>query len=285
MTDVDEAVTRSVGELLDVLDLRSTGPGRLVGTSMSSPPRRVYGGQLVAQAYLAVVRGVADRPETFLPHSVHCTFLAPAVPGPPLEYVVRPLRVGASFARYEVRIAQEARDVGLVVASFHRPGAGYAHATAALPNRPPGDGELQGQFSDPDTGDRLPGPVEVRELPPPSPAPGPADPTELWVRVPHRLPDDPALHDAVLLYLSDARMLRSMFRAHGVDRSRTRTASLDHAVWLHRRARADDWLAYRTTSPWAGAGRAVGTGTLVDAAGEQVATTAQEMAVRPQEPV
>lgn len=282
MTDVDGTV-QAVDALLGVLDLVPAGAGRWTGTSMPNPPRRVYGGQLVAQAAVAVAREDPDRAASHRPHSVHCTFLAPATPDAPLEYAVAALRAGAAFARHEVRITQGERAVGLVVVSAHRPEPGYAHETAALPDRPPEDGVPQDQFSDPDTGGWLPGPVEVRELPA-GPVAGPADPTELWLRVPRALPDDPALHDAVLLYLSDMRMLRSLFRGHGVDRSRARTASLDHVAWLHRRARVDDWIAYRTASPWAGDGRGLGTGSFVARSGELVATTAQEMLVRPPTP-
>ena len=48
------------------------------------------------------------------------------------------------------------------------------------------------------------------------------------------LPDDPCLHAAVLVYASDRTLLRTAARMHGGMRSRL-PASLDHAVWLHRR--------------------------------------------------
>ncbi len=39
-------------------------------------------------------------------------------------------------------------------------------------------------------------------------------------------------------------------------------ASLDHAIWFHRRFRADDWLLYAQDSPSSGGGRAFCRGTL-----------------------
>ncbi len=57
-------------------------------------------------------------------------------------------------------------------------------------------------------------------------------------------------------------------------------ASLDHAIWFHRRFRADDWLLYAQDSPTSGAGRAFCRGTFFTREGELVASTAQEGLVR-----
>ena len=74
------------------------------------------------------------------------------------------------------------------------------------------------------------------------------------------LPDDPLVHEAVLAYASDYSLLESILRRHGKG-WRTpglRAASLDHAMWFHRPARADEWLLYAQHSPSAQGGRGPG---------------------------
>jgi len=57
-------------------------------------------------------------------------------------------------------------------------------------------------------------------------------------------------------------------------------ASLDHALWFHREARADDWLLYATDAPGSGGGRGFNRGRIFNLAGELVASVAQEGMMR-----
>ena len=65
------------------------------------------------------------------------------------------------------------------------------------------------------------------------------------------MPDDPALHRAALVYLSDMTLIDAALRPHGLTiyDHRLQIASLDHAFWFHRPARADAWLLYAQESP------------------------------------
>ena len=54
------------------------------------------------------------------------------------------------------------------------------------------------------------------------------------------------------------------------------SASLNHAIWLHRPARADDWLYFETESPSAGGGRGLAIARIFDPEGAMVATATQE---------
>ncbi|MGO1193688.1 MAG: acyl-CoA thioesterase, partial [Nesterenkonia sp.] len=58
-------------------------------------------------------------------------------------------------------------------------------------------------------------------------------------------------------------------------------ASLDHAFWWHRDARADQWLLYLQESPSAQGSRGLGTGSIYTRDGQLVATVAQEGMIRP----
>jgi acyl-CoA thioesterase-2 len=60
--------------------------------------------------------------------------------------------------------------------------------------------------------------------------------------------------------------------------------SLDHAVWFHRAARADDWLFYDVHSLVNAGGRGLLRGTMRDRDGRVVVSVAQEMRLTPVEP-
>ena len=103
-----------------------------------------------------------------------------------------------------------------------------------------------------------------------------------WTRIGERLPDDPALHRAAILYLSDMWMLETPLGAHGrsIYDSRMQIASLDHAFWFHRPARADDWLLYDQDSPNASGATGLVRGLLYSRDGVLVASVAQEGLLR-----
>jgi len=97
------------------------------------------------------------------------------------------------------------------------------------------------------------------------------------------LPATPAvLHAALLAYACDQVMLEPVLRRHGlgwIDPG-VKVASLDHAMWWHRPARADEWLLYVQRSPSARGGRGLGTASVYAQDGALVATIAQEGMVR-----
>jgi acyl-CoA thioesterase-2 len=57
-------------------------------------------------------------------------------------------------------------------------------------------------------------------------------------------------------------------------------ASLDHALWLHRPFRADEWLLYAMDSPNLHGGRGFGRGLIFQRDGTLIASVAQEGLVR-----
>jgi acyl-CoA thioesterase-2 len=130
-----------------------------------------------------------------------------------------------------------------------------------------------------------PRPIEVRA----------ADPTgllsrepsapeqHLWFRARARLPDAPQVHRAVLAYFSDMRLMATCLRPHGLAFARgdVKGASLDHAIWFHADARADEWLLYAMDSPWSGHARGLNFGRIFTRDGRLVANTAQEGMFRP----
>ncbi len=105
---------------------------------------------------------------------------------------------------------------------------------------------------------------------------------QVWFKTTHRLPDDPALHQAMLAYASDYSFLTTALKPHGVTwlTPGMQVASLDHAVWFHAPFRADEWLLHVMDSPRASGARGLALGRVFTQAGLLVATTAQEGLIR-----
>ena len=110
--------------------------------------------------------------------------------------------------------------------------------------------------------------------------------SQTWFKTVGPLPDDPALHRAVIAYASDYTLLGTAAIAHGLSWMRNELvgASLDHAVWFHAPARADQWLLYDTDSPWSGSGRGYNRGRIFSEDGTLVASVAQEGMMRKRRP-
>ena len=57
-------------------------------------------------------------------------------------------------------------------------------------------------------------------------------------------------------------------------------ASLDHAMWFHEPARADDWLLFVQAVEATGGGRGLAIGRIYTQSGTQIATCVQEGLMR-----
>jgi acyl-CoA thioesterase-2 len=279
----------AVDELLQVLDLESLDEDRFRGRSPRVGLQRVYGGQVAGQALVAAGRTVdASR----CVHSLHGYFVRPGDPAEPIEYAVENIRDGRSFSVRRSVAIQHGEPIFLMSASFHRQEEGLDHHAEAPPNVPAPD-EL------PTMADRLaryperlgiwsliPRPMDVRYVGEPGwvrPGDRPADPHQrVWMRIDGKLPDDPLLHACALTYASDLTLLDSVLSVHGEvwGPGGVVGASLDHALWLHRSFRADEWFLYDCWSPSASGGRGLATGRMFTVDGRHIATAVQEGLLR-----
>ena len=287
-------MTGAVRELLDILDLERLDTDLFRGICQKNGWPRVFGGQVLAQALVAASRTVdAGRP----PHSLHAYFLLGGDPQVPILYEVERIRDGGSFTTRRVKAVQHDRAIFAMSVSFHGEEPGVDHA-ALMPEVPPPETLAEaGQFA---AQSREAGalivpplkfayftqdwpivlkPVEVerylsREPRPPR--------FHVWLRAAARLPDDPAIHRAVLAYASDMTLLDATLIAHGrtVFDPAIQSASLDHALWLHRPFRADEWLLYAQDSPSACGARGFARGAIFARDGRLVASVAQEGLIR-----
>jgi acyl-CoA thioesterase-2 len=104
----------------------------------------------------------------------------------------------------------------------------------------------------------------------------------VWIRTVDALPDDQALHQNLLAYVSDYELLGTSTLPHGMPfgRGKVIMASLDHALWFHREVRIDQWLLYAMDSPNASGARGLARGQLFTDDGKLVASTVQEGLIR-----
>lgn len=277
-------------EILALLDVERIGDDAFVGRS---PTRvgRVYGGQVVAQALAAAQRTVStDR----LVHSLHAYFILAGDPSEPIVYAVERLREGRSFTTRRCVATQRGRVIFSMEASFQIAEPGLEHADPAPivpgPETLPTTNAIAERFTaflPPAAADRIAGTdmLDLRVVDPGayfSNAPRPSSRQFIWFKVADRLPDDVAAHQCVLAYLSDMTLLNTALAAHGrsIFDETLQIASLDHAIWLLRPFRADEWLLYAQDSPSAAGARALTRGLIYTRDGRLIASVAQEGLIR-----
>ena len=281
----------ALGGLLDILDVECLDVNLFRGRSPQDGWQRVYGGQVIGQAFVAAMRTVDESRRA---HSLHAYFLRPGDPKTPIIYEVDRIRDGKSFVTRRVLARQHGEAIFAMSTSFHKEESGYEHQSdlpegIAMPEDLPREKDLIAQFMD-----KLPDnmraywqrerPIEMRHTDIARyHTRKPQTPQQcVWFRANGKLPDDPALHKCVLAYASDFTLLDTALIAHGkflFDRD-IQLASLDHALWIHAPFRADDWLLYIQDSPWAGGARGFCRGTVYTRDGRLVASVTQEGLMR-----
>ncbi|GGG29972.1 acyl-CoA thioesterase II [Rhodococcoides trifolii] len=276
-------------DLLDTLDVKPLGGSVFVGPVAHRTLPRVFGGQVLAQALVAAGRTVPDRRP---PNSLHAYFLAGGDPAVPIVYRVDTLRDGRSFSSRQVTAEQGDRRIFTMLTSFAAQDDGLDHQ-CVRPGGAPEPGTLAGLH------DRLAperallpawwteeNPFDIRFIDHPTGlATGSVGPARqsMWIRSPHIAGDDPTLHAALVAYASDLTLLDPALMPHGRSWYGTHLidgASIDHALWFHRPARADQWLLCQQRSPVAHGGRCLCTAEFFDVAGALVGSVAQEGVLR-----
>ncbi len=274
--------------LVDHLNLEQieTNLFRGVSEQMGSP--RVFGGQVIGQALIAALRTVEDRPC----HSLHGYFLRAGDPSIPIVYEVDRIRDGRSFATRRVVAIQRGEAIFTMSASFQLVEEGLSHE-AVMPDVPmpddlPSEKELLAARSA-DLTDAMremlsrERPIEMKRIEPMDfMNPKKAEPVQhVWLRARDKLDDDVAMHQCMLAYASDMGILSTCTLPHGMSfMTGLMTASLDHAMWFHRKFRVDEWILFAQDSPAAGGSRGFNRGTMFTQDGTLIASVAQEGLIR-----
>lgn len=275
--------------LTELFAYEVVGPDRFRAPPRPTPLARLFGGQVVAQALSACQRTVEGR----YANSCHAYFVRAGHPALPIEFTVERDTDGRSFSARRVVVRQADRPILTMSASFQAPEEGPSHHLP-MPEVSPPDEVVPESVLVSAVADRLTPrhrpfwlndmgfDFRVVEATDPfayDPVPGRRC---VWLKLRHRIGDDPAEHQRLFAYASDLYMMHTGLLPFGLGwaDARLQDASLDHAIWFHDEFRIDDWLLYALDSPAAGHARSLGRGLVFTQSGRLVATAAQEGLIR-----
>lgn len=262
------------------------------GTSLQTVGR-LFGGHVIAQSLLAAYETVENR----LCHSLHCYFIHPGDVRVPILYEVDRARDGNTFTTRRVIAIQHGRQIFNLAASFQLEEPGLEHQ-AKMPEAPADPEAQPGFFGEqrvkaPWRGKEQtralkarPSVIDVRAAGRPASADGSQPATNAaWLRATTEVGSDPRTQQAVLAYSSDMTLLSTAMRPHAVDwqTRELQSASLDHALWFHRRSDFNQWHLYSQDNPSASGGRGLVRGSIFNSDGTLVASVAQEALIRVRE--
>jgi acyl-CoA thioesterase-2 len=289
MTD---AASDPVAELISLLDLERIEVNLFRGISPDDGMKRVFGGQVIAQALVAAYRTVENR----ICHSLHAYFIRPGDPTVPILYEVDRARDGKSFTTRRVVAIQHGEQILNLAASFQIAEQGFTHQSAMPQVKMPAElrsedelrqmakdhipKEFQKQFA-------RPRPIELKPVDPRQfISPQKQEPKkQMWLRARGRVGNDVALQQCLLAYASDMGILDTATKPHGVNwfTGGVQMASLDHAMWFHEPFNIEEWLLYAMDSPSASGARGFNRGEIFTESGKLVASVTQEGLIRPRE--
>jgi acyl-CoA thioesterase II len=244
--------------------------GLLVGRSPAWFGGHVFGGILLAQS-LDAARSTAS--PGMRARSLHACFLSAARADAPIAYEVELAKDGRSASTRFVRASQGDRAVMSAICSFagDRDGRTY-------------DLLCDDDVPEPEELARRPGlgPFEWAFL---GPTPKREDGTRrsthrAWIRITDALPSDRRIHESAICFISDLTWTAaSPWKLEGPP-DRSGMVSVDHALWLHRAAPADEWLFFDVQSLVHAGGRGTIRGVLYGRDRRVVASMAQELQFR-----
>ncbi|MEM7525477.1 MAG: acyl-CoA thioesterase domain-containing protein, partial [Pseudomonadota bacterium] len=214
----------AVRTLLSVLDIERLELNLFRGRGEGGETvKRIFGGQVIAQALAAAYQTVEDRPC----HSLHAYFIRPGDPSIPVIYEVDRSRDGGSFTTRRVIAVQHGKQILNLAASFHGEEPGWDHQHDMPETPPPKDfpsrAEVRAAVSDripKETREQFlrPRPIEIREVDAvdlfaPEPT---SDRNRMWFRLRERVEAEPWRHHCLMAYASDMSLLGSGIRPHGL---------------------------------------------------------------------
>ena len=266
-------VSRDIKRFTDLFDMAEHGPDVWVGGNARYPWGRVYGGQVAAQGLWAAAQTV---PDGFDPHSLHAYFIRGGDSDQPIRFEVDRIRDGRSFITRRVVARQSSGAILNLSASFHKHEDAPDVTSIALSSSidPPED---------------LPSASWSRLLDR-RPIPHEQNVARAWVRVPD-VGDDPLMHVLGHTFASDDVATDAVEIVHPIGRPKHdgefseyehpySGASLDHTVWFHRPARADEWCLHDFRSSGVYGARGISFGEIWSRDGVHVASVAQEVLLR-----
>jgi acyl-CoA thioesterase II len=276
-------------DLIKVMTLERLEINLFRGQSRDIGSPQVFGGQVLGQALVAATQTVENREV----HSLHAYFLRRGDFNSPIVYEVDRAWDGKHFSTRRVVAIQHGAQIFNMSASFQLPEQGVDHQIT-MPDVPMPESleDMQTLYraaltKAPEAMRRVleqKRPFEFRPVEPPDFSRAQKLPpiAHVWFKAVAPLPDDEALHRCLLAYASDFGLLGTALRPHALSMMSNKLviASIDHAMWFHRKVRVDDWLLYAMDSPSASGARGFTRGSLFSRDGRLVASASQEGLIR-----
>ena len=254
--------------------------------------KRIFGGQVMAQTLIAAYKTIDV--EHFA-HSFHSYFLRPGDMDKPITFTVDRIRDGKSFTTRTVKAIQDGEAIFNCSISFQKRESGLEHQIN-MPQVPEPESlkneleireavlkELNIRKED------IPMFIKEREIEMrPVEEENYLNPKRLppykntWIRTDGKLPSDQIIQQAFLLYISDMGLLAAANNSVGVNflTKNFQNASLDHAMWFHRKIDLDGWFLYSIDSPITRNARGFSRGSIFSRDGKLIASCSQEGLIR-----
>lgn len=284
--DPDAPGDGELAEIVGLLRLEQLEVNMFRGRAVSQDARRLYGGQVAAQALAAAGRTAGGA----RPHSLHAYFLRPGDSSAPVVFGVEPLQDGRTFRRRRVTAIQHGEAILCLESSFTAdttdttdyPEPPRVPAPEDCPSYTRRDAFLPPARVSPWR--LLEARPAIRPAAPPSlplPEGTRAETADMWFRLRTVGKEaDGIMPEAILTYLSDLTLAATALRPtprHPDGRPEvTGLTSLDHSVWFHNPADLSDWLLYAKISPASGPIRGLTAGQIFNRHGTLIASVAQE---------
>ena len=254
--------------------------------------KRIFGGQVMAQTLIAAYKTV--NVEHFA-HSFHSYFIRPGNMEKPITFTVDRIRDGKSFTTRSVKAIQDGEVIFNCSISFQKREKGLEHQVD-MPDVPEPETLKSEQELREDILKELKmkkedmpmffrqqeiemRPVEKQNYFKPERMP-PYKNT--WIKNEGKLPDDQVIQQAFLLYISDMGLLGAANNSVGVNflTKNLQNASLDHAMWFHRKLDLNGWFLYTIESPITRNARGFSRGAIFSRDGKLIASCTQEGLIR-----
>ena len=246
--------------------------------------KRIFGGQVMAQTLIAAYKTVEA--EHFA-HSFHSYFLRPGDMKKSITFTVDRIRDGKSFTTRSVKAIQDGEAIFNCSISFQKREKGLEHQIK-MPDVP----EPESLKSEQEIREKIlkelnmnkedmpmfirqreieMRPVEEQNYFKPERMP-PYKNT--WIKTDGSLPNDQVIQQAFLLYISDMGLLGAANNSVGVNflTKNLQNASLDHAMWFHRKLNLDGWFLYSIDSPITRNARGFSRGSIFSRDGQLIAS-------------
>jgi acyl-CoA thioesterase II len=262
--------------LLQSLALEPLGDSTFRARSVQDERRPViFGGQIMAQMIVAASRFESSK----VLKSLHVVFARSGSTSRPVQIELSSVHSGRALASVAVTAAQGERVLaqGLLLLDAGEPDV-IRHQVPAAPSGGPQDAP-PAPAAYPGTEFRI---VDGVDLMTSAATGGPE--LDVWVRF-SGVPDDQALHQALMAWYTDGFLIGAAMRPHeGIGQEQAHetlsTGVIAHTLTFHEPVRADQWFLIANRSLHAGAGRTYGEGHVFTEDGTLVASFVQENMIR-----